>query len=76
MTYSFVCPQCKHQFITRDHRQKFCSHTCAGVIHRIPKEPKYTLPSQNPCFFNWRIPLEEIERLMEEKQVEQKHIET
>ena len=74
MTYSFTCPECKQQFITRDRRQKFCSHQCAGQIRKFPKQVKYTLPSQNPCFYHWRIPLEEIQRLMEEKHIEEKHI--
>ena len=75
MTYSFVCPECHQYFITRDRRQKFCSHVCAGQKRKFPRPGrKDSLPLNDPCFFHWHIPLEEIQRLMEEKQVEQKYV--
>jgi hypothetical protein len=69
MTYSFVCLECGHPFTTKKFEQKYCSRTCASQKRKFPKHGKHLLTSDNPCFFHWRIPLEEIQRLMEEKKV-------
>lgn len=67
MTYSFVCPECHSYFITRRHDQKFCSHSCASKNRKVRRERVFLT---DPSFFNSHVPREEIERLMELKQVE------
>ena len=74
MTYNFVCPECHHYFTTKKPEQKYCSRRCAMAYRKFPKLIRNMALPETPCFFNWRIPLEEIQRLMELKQVEQKHV--
>jgi hypothetical protein len=67
VTYSFVCPECHHYFNARRPEQKYCSRRCAMAYRRFPKLVKSKAMFETFGFFNWRIPLEEIQRLMELK---------
>ncbi len=59
-----VCPRCQKEFVPRTSRQVFCSHICAGTWRGWLTNK---MPQNDPCFFHWRIPLEEIERLIRER---------
>jgi hypothetical protein len=80
MTYIFVCPECHQPFICKAWDQTFCSLACASR-HRqferarlVERLYKSNIDVHKLCFFNRHIPEFEIERLMEEKQVEEKRI--
>lgn len=76
MTYSFVCPHCQRAFKTNRPDQIYCSKPCAGHSKSFDIPDRYLVKPDRRCFFSPHIPLEEIERLMEEKQVERTQIGT
>ncbi len=72
MPYNLICEECLKPFTAAKMKQQFCSIECFSLYRhykwrRILELKAKGIDVKKLCFFNWRIPLAEIERLMELK---------